>query len=130
MKQGGKSYLLVALLIFGALLLLAAAASGGQDGDETDDRLPSRDQKQQLEMELEELIGKIEGVSAVQVRVSLESGSEYVYENGKNTLVLAGRVRGVAVVCRGGGDAVVREKIIHTLCALLDLPMKAVSVTQ
>jgi hypothetical protein len=54
----------------------------------------------------------------------------YVFENGKNTLVLSGRVRGVAVVCGGGDNAVYREKIISLLCALLDLPMRSVSVSQ
>ena len=129
MKQGGKGYLMVFLLLLGAVLLIFSGR-GEKETPNLDDRLPAISTKQALEQELAELIGDIEGIGAVRVSVSLESGNEYVYENGKNTLVYSYRVRGVAVVCDGGNDAVKREKIIQLLCSLLDLPMKSVSVTQ
>lgn len=129
LKEGGKGYLLVILFVAGAILLLIAARSDAESTVQ-DDRIPSADTKKALESELEGLIGGMSGVSYVKVRVTLESGSEYVYENGKNTLVLAGRVRGVAVVCGGGDDPVIKEKVIDMLRALLDLPMKSVSVSE
>ncbi len=128
LKQGGKLFPLLMLLVLGCVILLFSQK--GEKRTVTDDRIPGATAKAALEEELEELIGAMEGVNNVRVRVSLESGNEYVYENGKNTLVLAGRVRGVAVVCGGGDNAVHREKIISLLCALLDLPMRAVSVSQ
>lgn len=128
LKQGGRAYLALGLLVLGCMILLFAQKD--EKTVQTDDRIPSEDTKAALEQELEELIGTIDGVGAVRVRVSLESGNEYVYENGKNTLVLSGRVRGVAVVCDGGDNAVNREKIVTLLCALLDLPMRSVSVSQ
>ena len=127
-KKGGKSTLLLVLAILGAVLLFFSAR--GEGTATADDRLPGSDTKRALEKELEGLILSMEGVSRVKVSVSLESGNEYVYENGKNTLILAGRVRGVAVVCDGGADAVVKGQIVTMLCALFDLPMKAVSVSQ
>ena len=127
-KKGGKSTLLLVLAILGAVLLFFSAR--GEDAATADDRLPDSATKRALEKELEGLILSMEGVSRVKVSVSLESGNEYVYENGKNTLILAGRVRGVAVVCDGGADAVVKGQIVTMLCALFDLPMKAVSVSQ
>ena len=127
-KKGGKSSLLLLLALLGAVLLFCSV--GGEKQTKADDRLPDYTTKRALEKELEELILTMEGVSRAKVSVSLESGNEYVWENGKNTLILSGRVRGVAVVCDGGADAVIRGRIISMLCALFDLPMKAVSVSQ
>ena len=128
-KKGGRSTFLIVIALVGAVLLLISAGGEGEK-EVADDRYPSIATKRALEEELEGLILSMEGVSRVKVSVSLESGNEYVYENGKNTLILAGRVRGVAVVCDGGADAVVKGQIVTMLCALFDLPMKAVSVSQ
>lgn len=127
-KQGGKMFPLLLLLVLGGVILLCAQK--GEKAESINDRIPAGAVKEALEAELAELIDAMEGVDNVRVRVSLESGNEYVFENGKNTLVLSGRVRGVAVVCGGGDNAVYREKIISLLCALLDLPMRSVSVSQ
>ena len=127
-RQGGKGVWLLLLLLLGLVLVLVSV--GKDDKTVVDDRIPTLSAKQALEKELAQMISAMEGVGAVRVSVSLHSGSEYVYENGKNTLVLAGRVRGVAVVCDGGADAVKRERIVSLLCALLDLPVRSVAVTQ
>lgn len=129
LRQGAKGYLLVALFLAGALLLFASV-KGESDGKTQDDRVPAIEAKRSLEKELAELIGAMDGIDWVKVSLSLESGNEYVWENGKNTLVLAGRVRGVAVVCSGGNDPVIKERVIGLVCALFDLPMRAVSVSQ
>ena len=128
LKQGGRIFPLLLLLMLGIVILLFSQKTKGQIL--VDDRIPSDAAKAALEGELEELIGAMEGIGAVRVRVTLDRGNEYVFDNGKNTLVLSGRVRGVAVVCDGGDNAVNREKIISLLCALLDLPMRSVSVSQ
>lgn len=128
-KQGTKGYLVVVLFAVGALLLFASVRSE-PSGKVEDDRIPTPAVKRSLEKELAELIGEVEGVDRVKVSLTLESGNEYVWENGKNTLVLAGRVRGVAVVCIGGNDPVIKGRIIELVCALFDLPLRAVSVSQ
>ena len=129
LRRGTKGYLLVILLIVAAVLLLAAAKSD-QKSEKTHDRVPSYAAKRMLEKELSELIGAMDGIEYVKVSLSLESGSQYVWENGKNTLILAGRVRGVAVVCTGGNDPVIQERVIGLVCALFDLPLRAVSVSE
>ncbi|MBE6672285.1 MAG: hypothetical protein E7599_02015 [Ruminococcaceae bacterium] len=129
LHRGKRTVLWVVLATVGALLLLLAARVGTKN-PVVDDRLPSVSSKRALEQELTELILQMEGVSRARVSVSLESGNEYVWENGKNTLILSGRVRGVAVVCDGGADPTVRQRIVTMLCALLDLPMRSVSVSQ
>ena len=125
-KRGGKGIALCAFLLLGALVLLLLQKSPKEE--KQDDRLPSEAAKIAWEEQLERLLERMDGVSNVKVSVSLESGNQYTYENGKTTVVTAGRVRGVAVVCKGGSDAVLREKIVSLLCALFDLPVRAVSV--
>ena len=125
-KRGGKGIALCVFLLLGALVLLLLQKSPKEE--KQDDRLPSEAVKIAWEEQLERLLERMDGVSNVKVSVSLESGNQYTYENGKTTVVTAGRVRGVAVVCKGGSDAVLREKIVSLLCALFDLPVRAVSV--
>ena len=89
----------------------------------------------------------LEGVSDISVMVTFESGSEYVFAQDQNgeqksyvviddggddkTVLLKEiypRVRGIAVVCKGGSNAAVQERIIRLLCSLFDLPSNRVFV--
>ena len=117
------------LFFMGALLLFFSASNEKTD-DLANDLLPSDDAKEALETELVSLICSMQNIRRAKVCLTLESGNEYVYENGNNKIVLAGRVRGVAVVCNGGNDPVVKERICNMLCSLLDLPLKSVSVCE
>ena len=89
------------------------------------------DYARQLETRLQELITRVEGAGAVEVMVTLECGEENVYATDQQTgtdgttsvdHVLLGdsglmetvqtpRVQGVAVVCEGGGDAAVQNRV-------------------
>ena len=129
LRNGGKGTVILLLAVLGGLMLLFSSATK-QKQTEISDLVPSAAEKEMLERELTDLILQMEGVSQVKVSVSLESGNEYVWQNGKNTLILAGRVRGVAVVCDGAADGAVKGRIISMLCALFDLPIKSVSVSQ
>lgn len=54
-------------------------------------------------------------------------------ENGKEPLLLRRiepTVQGVAIVCSGGGDPVVREEIVRTACVLCGVKSNRVSVSQ
>lgn len=67
---------------------------------------------------------------------SLERKDEYVIvdgESGEEGIVVRvhqPKVRGVAVVCEGGGSDVVREQIINTVSALLDISSAKISVAK
>ncbi len=53
-------------------------------------------------------------------------------DQGEQPLLLATiapTVRGVAIVCTSGGNSAVAEKIISTVCVLLDIPESKVSIT-
>ncbi len=108
-----------------------------------------------IEQRLETLISSIDGAGKTKVMVTLESSDENVYakqekktdgensssyedsvvivetENGENGVLLKvtePKIRGVAVVCAGGGSPVVRQSIIDTVTAVLDISSARVNI--
>ena len=67
---------------------------------------------------------------------SFSQNSEYVIydgENGDSPLLINEKmpgVAGVAVVCSGGDNVLVQEKIISCVCALFNIPSSRVSVSK
>ena len=110
--------------------------------------------ERELERRLTDLLAEIDGVSSPQVMVTLDRTSERVFAeesktrsgSGENstesTLALSGsgkealetsvilpKVRGVAVVCGGAEDIVIREKVVNTAARVLDIKVSQVYVT-
>ncbi len=110
-----------------------------------------------LNSELTRLISSIDGVGDCRVMITLKSTKEGVYakntensstegsnsenneyviydgENGDSPLLLKEKfpsVEGVAVICSGGDDIVVKEKIIDCVCALFNISATRVSVAK
>ena len=97
------------------------------------------------------MISSIQGAGRAKVMVTLESSDENVYaveeksndssyensvvivenddgENGILLKVTQPRIRGVAVVCAGGASPTVRQSIIDTLTAVLDISSARISI--
>ena len=103
-----------------------------------------------LEARLAELIAQVEGAGQTTVMVTLESTEERIYatdtrtgqDQSQQTHVLLEdgtaleettclpAVRGVAVVCDGGGNVEVEVRITALVSALLDLPANRICVEQ
>ncbi len=84
-----------------------------------------------LEKKLTEIIEKIDGTSDIHVMITLEKTEENIY-GGKTSDISATvtpTVRGVVVVCRGGENAVVREKVLEAVCKALGVSAARVCVT-
>lgn len=104
----------------------------------------------QLQNRLQALIAQVEGVGAVDVMVTLSSGEENVYATDRQTQadgslsinhVLQGNgglvetvqtpcVLGVAVVCEGGGEAAVQNRVISLVEALTGVGANHITVAQ
>ena len=106
-----------------------------------------------IQGEVEEMIESIKGAGKTKVYITYESDSEHVYamnideksdgsdlhykseyiiiddENGLILKVIYPKVRGVAVICEGGGDPLVKEKIYSVISALFDISTNKISVT-
>lgn len=117
----------------------------------------SSDSCSDLEKKLESVISKIKGAGKTNVMLTFNSSEEYFYASNssvsrdeeknesQNELVIIeknnneepiilkkteAKIRGVFVICEGGGNAIIKEKIIEALCALLDIPSNKVSVAE
>lgn len=112
------------------------------------DIIDTSDYVDRLEQEVAALLERIDGAGVVHVLITLESDSEHVYaydsKNGSREYLTVGsgsaespvllrrmtpKLRGIAVVCSGGDNPVVQQKIISLLCALFDLPSTKVFVS-
>lgn len=110
-----------------------------------------------LEKRIEEAVSKINGAGKTHVTITFDSSEEYVYaknfsenktenetENESEFVIIEGeksdkpvtiktneaKIRGVLIICEGGKNPLVKEKIIEGVCALLDIPSNKVSVAE
>lgn len=94
----------------------------------------------QLENRLETLIAQMDGAGKTTVMLTLETQSGQMQEQQTHVLLEDGsalaetiyqpQIRGVAVLCDGGGDVRVAARITEMVGALLDLPSNRICVEQ
>lgn len=153
-KKKGTGWLLLGLAAGILLFLFGSAENGKTETDKTED--PAKEYTAAdayvalLERRVTELLERMDGVADVHVIITADSCAEVLYaqngsyDNGTLTekeYVLADgdkpirikliypRLRGIAVVCRGGSNPIQREKIVSLLSSLFDLPSNKVYVT-
>ena len=95
-----------------------------------------------IEIKLENLINEIDGVSNAKVMIMLKSGFIYAINsntdktdtsfknNDLNSNDYLPEIEGVAIVCDGGNNAVVKEKITELICSVLGLYSTHIYVTE
>lgn len=135
----GLGFILLAL----ALGILLVFLSGRDDSNSISDPASGEsfsfeEYEHELEERLEDLISRIDGVSSVSVMILLDQSYEEVGDSGNNfsaslsakegNTKVAPKVRGVAVVCRGGERSATRKEIISLLSSLLELPTNRIYV--
>ena len=130
-----RNLALIVGILAGIVLLWTGGSSSAQPSEEIESDV-SLAQTQAYVAELEEKIrgfcAQVEGVGAVSVTVSLESGYRRVYGrestsylsvsalSGGNTVCLSEElpvIGGIAIVCDGGGDDEVCQRLIGLLRA-------------
>lgn len=148
-----KALFIVALAIAGMLLILFSDDS--KDIKELSVSETSSEFTENYEEELQKLISKIEGAGRVSVMITYESGEESVFasdkeesfrngeqkikndyiivdgENGETGLKIKSiypEIKGVAVVCSGASDPVIKERIVSVVSALFDISTKNISI--
>ena len=148
-KLREKSGMMVILLV--GLVGVALFLLGGEGDTEevlTADTKNMQEYIENLELRVGHMISKIEGVSSVEVMLQPDGGEENVYarnggEGSAQYVIIDGRngdeallvkrvepkIRGAAVICRGGDDPSVQVKIVNLLCALFNLQSNRVYVS-
>lgn len=159
-KNGKILFFIILLGSVGMLLIsLSEFLPSEKNTSKASDNYQTFDYEQEefLENRIETELSKISGAGKTSVMLTFDSSKEYYYaknstkeedseekntefeyvviegENGEEPIIIKtteAQIRGVLVICEGGDDPSVREKIIDALCALLDISSNCVSVAK
>lgn len=151
-----KRLLIIVVLGLSGILLLTFSELKPNEKEapaETDKAADTAQYEESLETRLAELISSIDGAGRAKVMITLDSGDENVYatedksgeksyersyvvikqsgdENGMLLKIAEPEIRGVAVVCEGAGSAEVRQEIINTVTAVLNVGTNRVNISK
>ncbi len=115
----------IALIFFSSLDL--SGFSGKQD-----DAFSVKAYSEELESNLEEVIAHIQGAGKTKVLLTMENSVEYVYlrDSATKTKEVAPLIRGVLVLCEGGDEPVVVERVTEAVTKALNLSAAKVCITK
>lgn len=146
--------LLVAMGTLGIALLAASSFFPKEQKAQSEPLQPEQSSyTEELERRLESLISQVDGAGKTSVLVTATAGEQTIYaadetqeadgsrqtqhillgSGGTQALVetvMMPRILGVAVVCEGGGSAVVQKRIIDIVQALTDVGASHITVTK
>ncbi len=152
-----KSTYIIALLLLAGLLLLLLPSMESAKSNKINNEERLRQYTEALESKIAELCSSVRGASNVKVTVYFDTGFETVYaynEESKTTssgfnsekkyvtvgsgndesmvLVLERmpNICGVAVVCRGGGDAYVSREIVNLISSAYGVPKNKIYIAE
>lgn len=115
-------------LIFMSSYIDLSAVTGGKEQEEFSVISYSTD----IENDLQNVISQIEGAGETKVLLTMENSVEYVYlkDSTTKTKEIEPIIRGVLVVCKGGDDPVVVERITDAVTKALDISTAKVCITK
>ena len=124
------------ILIAGAAIILIIALSGLSSDSTTADEDSLFDYSRQSEYEkaLEEKLGgilaEIDGIGNIKIMITLDSSEQSMFESGENepVCVKTPSVRGVIVVCDGGDNILIKEKVISAVSGAFGISTTHISV--
>lgn len=155
-----KTKIIVAIGLIGLVLILASSFfDGKEENDRSDDYkcIDYEDYAENLELKLTDIINSIDGAGECKVMITLENSAENVYatdvetktdnnssnqkdkyvfydsSNGESPVLIKEylpKVQGVTVLCNGGDNIAVKEKIIQCVTSLFNIPTNRVSVSK
>lgn len=146
-----KKILLAILFSLGLIFLVISEYDFTRTEEETNSIFQEEEYVQKLENRLAAIIEKMDGISNVNVMITLKRGEGYQYTkevgntsdqnnvfrfdnsgNGETPVLIATDspiVKGVCVVCRGAKDAVTQNKITSLVASTLNLKQNQIYVT-
>lgn len=155
--KSDKKAMFIILIGFAGMLLIMLSGSDNENKYETTlDNQQIILSERELSYDVENFIENIDGAGRSKVILTFESYEETVYaydqnesynhngesdvenkyviidngegEGGLKLKILSPKIRGVAVLCKGGDNPVVKERIIMALAALFDISTNKISV--
>ena len=146
-KMKGKLPILI-LAAAGVLLLLLGGGDGERESDREYDYMSAAEEyRLRLEGDVASLASRMRGVGEVYaVLITLEAGDEYVWaqntgSGGSTDVVISNkegllverkmpRVRGVSVVCSGGGSSQVKKELTDAISAALGVASSRIHISE
>ena len=153
LKNDKKSMAIICAAIFGMLLIMLPGDS--EEKNVVSNEGAELTAEENYEEKLQKLLSEIEGTGKVRVMITYESGDEDVFafnkdesyekedgrysndyviidgekgETGLKLKTVYPKIKGVAVVCSGASDPVIKEQIVSLISALFDISTKNISV--
>lgn len=121
-------------IVIGLVAIVLTFLGSRSKGDETvnTDNFNTQQYQTELSTQIERMVESIDGAGEAKILLTLENSYEYVYLDDGKTLqkVNEPTIRGVVVACKGGGSAVVAQKITELLTTVLDVPSTKVCVSK
>lgn len=125
---------LIVVGLLAVFIIFITSFTGGNEDKKPKTALDSDAQKycENLSVNLVDMIENIEGAGKSKVLLTLENSYEYVYLDDDETLskIIEPKIRGVAVLCEGGDDPAVKEKVSLILTTVLKLSISDISVSK
>lgn len=124
------------ILIAGLFLIIIIAFSGFSAGKtEKNDKMffdynRQSEYEQALEKKLSSVLSEINGIGNIDIMITLDTSEENRFDDKEDELVCVRTpsVRGVIVVCDGGDNIIIREKVISAVSGAFGISTTRVSV--
>ncbi len=159
-NKNKKTLLILAAGLIGIIFILFSEAFPEKEADSVAKEIFVTDISERekiLESRIGEAVSKIKGAGKTYVTITFESSEEKFYaknfsdsirenekekeeeivvidgKNGEEPIYLKTdepKIRGVLIICEGGANPLIKEKIIEGVCALLDISSNKVSVAE
>ena len=115
------------------LIALSGFNAGKADISDDSDLFSYDDQSEYealLESRLSEILSHIEGIGNLNVMVTLETSekNEYLKSGHEPVFIETPKIRGVIVVCEGGNNVIVQEKVISAVSGVFGINSTHISV--
>ena len=147
LKKKGRLWIIILGAVAGVFLLLIGNGTSEQKQVETNEAKALEEYSQKVEEKIREICSRVKGVSDVSVAISFDSGFEYVYaqneDDGDFVLIGSGSsksavkvtekpptIGGIGIVCRGGGDPTVQNKLIKLLSAAFNISSNKIYIAE
>lgn len=128
-----RNYIVIAGIIGIALIFLSSYIDFGSASDKRkDEEFSVKTYSTEIESDLQSVISQIQGAGETRVLLTMENSIEYVYldDSTTKTKEIEPLIRGVLVVCEGGDNPVVVERITLAVTKALDISTAKVCVTK
>ena len=119
-------------VIIGAAAILLIVLSSKLNTDLFRSQQTAGEYSQELKIRLLEIVSQIDGVGEVKVFLTMDNSGENVYLTNTDTKTksIEPTVRGVVIVCEGGDDPVVIDRVMGAVTRSLSISSDKVYITK